>query len=93
MKRWKAVAGTLAMLIGISGVGLAQDWDHRGQDCRNSVVYAYPVNQPVYAYPNYAYNNNYQFRDRDRDHDRNKVRDHDRDHDRNRNDRGDRDRR
>jgi len=93
MKRWKAVAGTLGMLMGISGVALAQNWDHRDQDCRTGVVYTYPVNQRAYAYPDYAYNNFHQLRDRDRDHDRNKVRDHDRDHDRNRNERGDRDRR
>jgi hypothetical protein len=93
MKKWKAVAGTLAMLMGISGAAAAQDWNHRDQDCRSGGVYAYPVSRPAYAYPNYAYNNNYQFRDCDRDHGRNKVRDHDRDHDRNRNERGDRDRR
>ena len=93
MKTWKAVAGTLAMLMGISGAAAAQDWNHRDQDCRAGVVYTYPIDQRAYAYPNYAYNNNHQFRDRDRDRDRNKFRDHDRDHDRNRNERGDRDRR
>ncbi len=98
MKKWKAVAGTLAMLMGISGAALAQDWDHRDQDWRNNGTYAYQVdhrdNYRTYVYPNYAYNNNYgRDRVRDRDRDRNKFRDHDRDHDRNRNERGDRDRR
>jgi hypothetical protein len=102
MKKWKAVAGTLAMLMGISGAALADDWDHRDQDWRNNGAYGYQVehrdNYRTYGYPNYAYNNYYghdrdRDRDRDRDHDRNKFRDHDRDHDRNRNQRGDRDRR
>lgn len=96
MKKWKAVAGTLAMLMGISGVALANDWDHRDQDWSNNGAYAYQQNYRGdyrgYAYPNYAYNNYGHDRDRDRD-DRNKFRDHDRDHDRNRNERGDRDRR
>ena len=98
MKKWKAVAGTLAMLMGISGAALAEDWDHRDQDWRNNGTYAYQVdhrdNYRTYGYPNYAYNNySGHDRDRDRDRDRNKSRDHDRDHDRNRNERGDRDRR
>jgi hypothetical protein len=102
MKKWKAVAGTLAMLMGISGVALAEDWDHRDQDWRNNGVYGYQVDHRdnYRGYPNYAYNNYYghdrdRERDRDRDHDRdrNKFRDHDRDHDRNRKERGDRDRR
>jgi hypothetical protein len=98
MKKWKAVAGTLAMLMGISGVALAQDWDHRDKAWRTNGAYAYHVdhrdNHRTYGYPNYAYNNYYgRDRARDRNHDRNKFRDHDRDHDRNRNERGDRDRR
>ena len=98
MKKWKAVAGTLAMLMGISGAALAEDWDHRDQDWRNNGAYGYQVdhrdNYRTYGYQNYAYKNNYRHdRDHDRDHDRKKFRDHDRDHDRNRNERGDRDRR
>ena len=84
MKKWKAVAGTLAMLMGISGAALAEDWDHRDKDWRNNGAYAYQVdhrgNHRTYGYPNYAYKNNYRHdRDRDRDRDRNKFRDHDRD--------------
>jgi hypothetical protein len=96
MKKLTAVAGTLAMLMGISGAALAEDRDHRDQDWRNNGAYGYQVdhrdNYRTYGYPNYAYNN-YYGHDRDRDRDRNKFRDHDRDHDRNRNQRGDRDRR
>ena len=96
MKKLTAVAGTLAMLMGISGAALSEDRDHRDQDWRNNGAYGYQVdhrdNYRTYGYPNYAYNN-YYGHDRDRDRDRNKFRDHDRDHDRNRNQRGDRDRR
>ena len=95
MKKWKAVAGTLAMLMGISGAALADDWDHRDQDWRNNGAYAYQVdhrdNYRTDGYPNYAYNNYYGHdRDRDRD-DHGKVRNHDRDRDQH--DRGYRDRR
>jgi len=95
MKTWKAVAGTLAMLMGISGAAAAQDWDHRDQGWRNNGAYGYQVNNRDYGrYPNYAYNNYYS-RDRDHDRDKGKFRkhDHDRDHDRDRHERGDRDRR
>ena len=57
MKKWTAVAGTLAMLMGISGAALAEDRDHRDQDWRNNGAYGYQVdhrdNYRTYGYPNY----------------------------------------
>lgn len=96
MKSWKAIAGSLALLMGISGAAMAQDFDHRDRDWSNNGAYGYRVHDRddyVYnnGYRNYGYsgyNNGYYGRndyygragDHDRD-DRGSFRD--RDHDRN----------
>jgi hypothetical protein len=97
MKKWKAVAGALAMLMGISGVALAEDGDHRDRDWKNNGAYTYQENYRgdyrAYGYPDYAYNNYY---GRDRDHDRDdrgRWNNHDRGHERDWHEQGDRDRR
>src|ERR1700757_913277 len=108
MTGWKALAASVALLMGISGAAMAQDFDHRDRDWRNNGVYGYRVHdRDDYAYNNgyrngyYRYNNSYYGRNnyygRDGDHDRDdrgrRDRDHDRNHDRNWHERGDRDRR